>query len=54
MSSLKVVAGGSASAAVANNIADLVSDRVASRIAAKISPFGVKMPKQSLQFVSDG
>ena len=35
MSSLKVVAGGSASAAVANNIADLVSDRVASRIAAK-------------------
>lgn len=35
MSSLKVVVGGSASAAVANNIADLVSDRVASRIAAK-------------------
>lgn len=35
MSSLKVVAGGSASAAVANNIANLVSDKVASRIAAK-------------------
>ena len=35
MSSLKVVVGGSASAAVANNITDLVTDRVASRIAAK-------------------
>ncbi len=35
MSSLKVVAGGSAAAAVAANIATLVADRVASRIAAK-------------------
>ena len=35
MSSLKVVAGGSASAAVANNISALVADKVASRIAAK-------------------
>ena len=35
MSSLKVVVGDSASAAVANNINDLVADRVASRIAAK-------------------
>jgi glucose-6-phosphate isomerase len=35
MSSLNVVAGGSAAAAVQNEIAKLVSDRVASRIAAK-------------------
>lgn len=35
MSSLKVVAGGSASAAVSENIATLVADKVASRIAAK-------------------
>ena len=35
MSSLKVVAGGSAAAAVQNEIGKLVSDKVASRIAAK-------------------
>ncbi len=35
MSSLKVVVGGSAAAAVASNISTLVADKVASRIAAK-------------------
>jgi glucose-6-phosphate isomerase len=35
MTALKVVVGGSASAAVANNISDLVADKVASRIASK-------------------
>lgn len=37
MSFLRVVVGGSAAAAVANNISELVADRVASRIAAKDS-----------------
>jgi len=35
MSSIKVVAGGSAAAAVQNEISKLVSENVASRIAAK-------------------